>query len=104
HPPDAGPQTIRGRFWCDNAVANLLHTSDDYSEAERELHAVNLGALLAREFTPLPLSATRPLSTNYVAHCGISVVCDLVNRLLNNLPGVEALVAKLPPSGDARET
>lgn len=102
HPPEAGAETIRGRFWCDNGVCNLIHASDDYAEAERELKSVNLLHLLDREAVSLPLIEPIAAPEHYVAHSGISVVCDLVYRM--TLDRVEKKAAKLPPSGDAKET
>src|SRR5690606_31639541 len=104
HPAEAAPDAIRGRFWCDNAVANLLHTSDDYAEAVRELRAINLEHLLEAEPAPLPLLDALPPPTDYVAHSGISVMCDLVRRLCIGLGSAAPPVVKLPPSGDAKET
>lgn len=104
HPAEAAPNTIRGRFWCDNAVANLLHTSDDDAEAARELRAINLGYLLDAELIPRPLLDALPPPAGYVAHSGISVVGDLARRLCIGL-GLEAPSGvELPPSGDAKET
>lgn len=104
HPAEAAPHSIRGRFWCDNAVANLLHASDDDSEAERELRAINLEHLLDTEPTTRRLMAAVLPPTSYVAHSGISVMCDLVQRLCIGLGIAAPSVAELPPSGDAKET
>lgn len=100
HPAAAAPQSIRGRFWCDNAVCNLLHTSDDLAEAERELRAVHVS--LDREAAPMPLIEPIPAPVSYAAHSGLSVLCDVMNRVL--LGEGEKLVVDLPTSGDARET
>jgi len=99
-PAQAASESIRGRFWCDNGVCNLLHVSDDLAEAERELKAVGVWDALDVERTPLPLIEPIPAPTDYVAHSGISVVCDVVNRLLAG----EKIDVYLPPSGDAKET
>jgi nucleoside diphosphate kinase len=100
HPSEADTHTIRGRFWCDNAVCNLVHVSDNDDEAQRELRAVNIS--LDTESAPLPLIEPVPPSTRYVAHSGIAVLCDVVNRLL--LANGDTLEVTLPPSGDAKET
>ncbi len=99
-PAQASPESIRGRFWCDNGVCNLLHVSDDLAEAERELKSIHLS--LDFEGTPLPLFEPIPAPTSYVAHSGIAVVCDVVNRLLAGER--ETIVIQLPPSGNAKET
>lgn len=104
HPPLAAPESIRGRFWCDNGVCNLMHVSDNEAEAERELKAVRLWPLLDDELAALPLLDARSTPTHYVAHSGIVVLCDLVNRLLLTIPKAEKLAVALPPSGDAKET
>ena len=99
HPAEAPAESIRGRFWCDNAVCNLIHTSDDYMQAERELKVVNLSHLLDEEMTPKPLINPVPPPTSYIAHSGIAVVCDLVKRMFTTTDDV-----RLPSSGDAKET
>ncbi len=104
HPAEAAPDSIRGRFWCDNAICNLLHVSDDYAEAKRELQAIRLTPVLEETRTPLPLLDPIPNPTHYAAHCGISVVCDVVNRMILPLPDVLPLDVQLPPGGDAKET
>jgi nucleoside diphosphate kinase len=104
HPPEAQPGTIRGRMWCDNGVCNLMHTSDDYAEAERELKAVDLAEVLVAEPAALPLIDPIPRPTHYVAHSGIAVVCDVVRRMLMPLPDAPPFAVELPASGDARET
>lgn len=104
HPPLASPESIRGRFWCDNGVCNLLHVSDDEAEAERELRAIHLWDMLGETLTQVPLMDENPVPTSYIAHSGIVVACDVVNRILAATPGGGVLPVQLPPSGDAKET
>jgi nucleoside diphosphate kinase len=104
HPAEASPDSIRGRFWCDNAVCNLMHVSDDHDEAERELNAVKLSHLLDEEATQTRLFDAIPAPPSYIAHSGVSIVCDLVNRMLITIGDTEYAAVTLPPSGDARET
>lgn len=104
HPPLAAPQSIRGSFWCDNGVCNLMHVSDNEAEAERELKTVNLWHLMNDEMTIVPLLDPIPPPTHYVAHSGIVVLCDLVNRLLTTIPKAQKMIVNLPPSGNAKET
>jgi nucleoside diphosphate kinase len=104
HPAEAQPHTIRGRFWCDNAVCNLIHTSDSEAEAERELRALGLLPLLDETASPLPLMEKRPTPPDYVAHSGIWLVCDVVNRMLAEMHNAPRISVLLPLSGDAKET
>ncbi len=105
HPPEASPKSIRGRFWCDNGVCNLLHVSDNYAEAKRELGVVKVWDSLG-EIDPNPMSLIDPIPapTRYVAHSGISVACDVINRMLMGIPSARGLNIQLPPSGDSKET
>lgn len=104
HPAQADMASIRGRFWCDNAVCNLIHVSDDYQEAERELGAVRLLPVLDVEAAPAPLIEAAAAPTHYAGHSGISVVCDVVNRMLAAMGTIDRLAVQLPSSGDAKET
>lgn len=103
HPADAGAEAIRGRFWCDNAVCNLLHSSDDMAELERELKALRLGHVLDAEPTFGRLADLRPVDKRYVGHSSIVILCEVINRMLAAM-GAEPLRIELPESGDARET
>jgi nucleoside diphosphate kinase len=106
HPAEASPESIRGRFWCDNAVCNLMHASDDYQEAERELRAINLSDLLETDLTgtTLPLIEMNAIVPNYVAHSGISVLCSIVKRMLMVMDDEVGPDVQLPTSGDSKET
>jgi nucleoside diphosphate kinase len=102
-PAEAAAGSIRGGFWCDNGVCNLVHSSDDTAEAERELAALKLDHWLDEDVGHYPLLDPIPAPAAYVAHSGISVVCDVVNRLL--IAGnAECMPIRLPASGGARET
>ena len=102
-PAEAAAGTIRGSFWCDNGVCNLLHTSDDQAEAERELAAVKLEAWLDEEAGQAPLIAPHPAPQAQVAHSGIVSVAEVVNRVLLVM-NAEPSPLHLPASGSARET
>jgi hypothetical protein len=104
HPSEAGAETIRGRFWCDNGVCNLIHVSDDPAEAERELKAVRLLHLLDKQAAQMPLFAPIPTPERYIAHSGISIVLELVNRVLLTTNRAAIPAVTVPPSGDAKET
>jgi nucleoside diphosphate kinase len=102
-PAEAAAGSIRGGFWCDNGVCNLVHSSDDAAEAERELAALNLGHWLDEGAGQYPLMEPIPAPMAYIAHSAISVACDLVNRLLA-ARNVAGMATRLPPSGSAQET
>ena len=105
HPAEAESGTIRGSFWCDNLVCNLMHSSDDAAEAIRELRAIGFAELLDNPptVTGCPAVPTN-ITGNYVAHSSIVVVCDIVNRVLLTMNHLQPLTYTLPPSGDAHET
>jgi nucleoside diphosphate kinase len=102
HPAQAEAQTIRGSFWCDNAVCNLIHSSDSAAELERELKAVGLGELLDSAPKMGRLAQVRPQA--YPTHSGIVSVCDVVKRVLEISDDAELFEYELPSSGDAHET
>jgi nucleoside diphosphate kinase len=105
HPVDAASTAIRGRFWCDNAVCNLLHSSDDVPEMERELEALHLTDLLASEpVTMGQLAQPNVLDPHYISHSSIVVLCDVVNRMLVTTGDIKQLEYELPQSGDSKET
>lgn len=95
HPSEAAGNTIRGRFWCDNAVTNLMHVSDDEAEIQRELSAI--GFNMDRDIIPLPLM--QPEAHIIPKHSGIFTVYDVLKRQGANLPDYT-----LPASGSAQET
>ncbi len=102
-PAEAAADTIRGSFWCDNGVCNLVHTSDDQAEAERELAVLKLDHLLDEDISQFPLIDPTPAPNAYVAHSGISIVCDVVNRVLIS-SNTKPMTIRLPTSGSAKET
>jgi nucleoside diphosphate kinase len=102
HPAEAAAESIRGRFWCDNAVCNLIHTSDNTREAEREIGSVGLSERLDYEGAALAL--IDPIPIGYAPHSGISVVYEVVRRSGFTSEGIHHPVAQLPVSGSARET
>ena len=104
HPAEAPPDSVRGRFWCDTAVGNLMHTSDNIAEARRELATVNLSHLLGETLSPKLLIPPRPTPTYSISHCAISVVCDVVYRMIIATFSTRTARVHLPVSGIARET
>lgn len=107
HPAEAAEESIRGSFWCDNGICNLLHNSDDAVEAERELGVLKLERWLDEEIDETgraPLIDPVPAAGSYIAHSGIVTVCEVVNRVLIAAENTAPLPVRLPPSGSARET
>lgn len=104
HPVESNTGTIRGSFWCDNGICNLVHSSDDIAEAMRELEAVKLLHLLKEDFMPVELIPAIVSPSKYIAHSGILTVCHLVNRMIMTMRDEEAIDIQLPPSGDAKES
>lgn len=102
-PAEAAEGSIRGGFWCDNGICNLMHTSDDTAEALRELAALKLDHWLDDETGQAPLMAPIPAPSDYVAHSGIAIVCDVMYRILI-AENAEAASIHLPVSGNAKET
>jgi len=95
-PAESAPDTIRGRFWCDNPVANLIHVSDTEEAMAREgriLAALPAGRLPGRAALRRPWGWARH-----------SALPTLV-RLLAPECGIDPYRALLlPRSGDAAET
>lgn len=102
-PAEAAAGSIRGGFWCDNGVCNLAHTSDDVPEAMRELAALKLDHWLDEEAGQVPLIDPIPAPTAVVAHSGISIVCDVVKRVLS-VGTAKPKSIDLPVSGSAKQT
>lgn len=102
-PAEAAAGTIRGGFWCDNGVCNLTHSSDDNAEAIRELGAVGLDHWLDEDTGHAPLIDATTAPSQYVAHSGIAIAADVVNRMLIG-DHAAPLAVTLPASGSAKET
>ncbi len=102
-PAEAAAGSIRGGFWCDNGVCNLVHTSDDTAEAQRELAALQLTHWLEEDAGQGRLIDPIPAPAAYAAHSGISIVCDVAARVLI-AASMEPLAFQLPAAGGAQET
>lgn len=110
HPAHCTGATIRGRFWCDNPSANLVHVSDDGEAAVREL-------LLLRSSSPdlfaantatarLPPRGLPPFLDSgpcRPAHSAILTLCSLVAVHLSQR-GMGFSPVHVPPNEDARQT
>lgn len=95
-PAESGPETIRGRFWCDNPVANLIHVSDSEEAMAREGRI--LAALPAGR---LPGQAAPRRAWDWTRH---SALPTLVRLLASDLGLDPHRLLALPRSGDAAET
>lgn len=95
-PAESDPDTIRGRFWCDNPVANLIHVSDDEETMAREGRI--LAALPAGH---LPGQAALRRPWGWTRHSALPTLV----RLLGPECGADPRRLLVPPrSGDAAET
>lgn len=103
-PAESGADTLRGRFWCDNGVCNLVHVSDNLTEAEHELKTLQLDSIFDQTAEVYPLMEVNPVPMNTIAHSGIIVVCEVVKRVLGSLKASPQFAFELPESGNARET
>jgi nucleoside diphosphate kinase len=104
-PARCAASTVRGRFWCDNGVANLVHVSDDAGEVARELGVLRSfepglfsGRLSTQGLAPFP-----DVGPPAPRHSGILTLCSLVEALLSpeesDRPRLD-----VPDNEDARET
>jgi nucleoside diphosphate kinase len=105
HPARCSGSTIRGRFWCDNPTANLVHVSDDGAAAVRQLQV--LRSLEPELFGgQVPMQALAPFRESGPAtpgHSAILTLCSLVTAHLSS-QGSAVPRLQVPESGDARET
>lgn len=105
NPSESSSDTIRGSFWCDNSTCNLMHCSDDENEIIRELKVLGLSKTLAESIEEkIPLIDVRSAPEKVIPHCSISVLCDVVNRLLPSLYGVNSVDYLLPKNGFTEDT
>jgi len=109
HPARCPESTIRGRFWCDNPVANLVHASDDRADAARELDVLRTlvpdlfrGDLFRGNLTTGEVAPYADAGPPTPRHSGILTLCSLVARLLSHR-GVAFQQLELL-DGDARQT
>ena len=97
HPAFANPDTIRGRFYCDSPLCNLMHSSDCESEFLRELGV--LGGLQYIDETSnqmLILEPTENVSES-INHSGIISLYEVTRRHLNTVYNY-SFAKVLPPS------
>jgi nucleoside diphosphate kinase len=86
HPARCTGATIRGRFWCDNPTANLVHVSDDGGAVVRELGVLRSlePELFGGRVPVLALAPFRDSGPPTPAHSGILTLCSLVTTLLSS--------------------
>lgn len=106
HPAQADAGAIRGRFWCDNAVLNLIHVSDNESEAIREFDAIHASSILQQPADGFPERLMPPNTdpTAHVNHSGIFTVLKVMRRMAMCEYNSPPLRIFLPESGDVQET
>jgi nucleoside diphosphate kinase len=104
HPADSAANTVRGSFWCDSSVTNLMHCSDGRVEVERELDALGLNALLDGVVAEGRLLHRESNDEVTPAHCALRVVSDIANRMLQTTHDVDPVRFRLPESGASTET
>ncbi len=106
HPALAGSGEIRRRFWNDNAVCNLIHSSDSIDDVAREFQVLGLSDVLDIQSgkKPLTLLEPIPLPDRYVSHSGIVVMYDVIRRMLATQGAILPAPVSLPASGDAHAT
>lgn len=82
HPADATSDSVRGRFWCDNPLCNLMHSSDSPLELAREMSLILLPSFIEGNVDivhPMEFK-TQPI----VRHSGIILfhqrLCSLIYR------------------------
>ncbi|MGF6227983.1 nucleoside diphosphate kinase [Inquilinus ginsengisoli] len=95
-PAESAFETIRGRFWCDNPVANLIHVSDHEESMAREGRIL---ATLPAGRPPAGTALRRPWS--WTRH---SALPTLVRLLAPDCGLDPQRLLVLPRSGDAVET
>lgn len=101
-PAESPANTIRGSFWCDNAICNLSHCSDDLVDAERELNILKLTQVFEQKSRPTELFPAIDDPRPFVTHSAIYHVSQLVNRLLLN-DGIAPIEAALLASHDSKD-
>jgi len=95
-PAESAPDTIRGRFWCDTPVANLIHVSDSEEAMARE------GRILAA--LPAGRLPDRPELRRPWGRARHSALPTLVRLLAPECGFDPHRLLALPRSGDAVET
>jgi nucleoside diphosphate kinase len=92
HPAKADGDTIRGRYWCDSPLTNLLHSSDSESELLRELSVVNGLGYLNKDARNVTWQPRSPLFANQIQHSGIILFCKTIVEHLNNSQNCQLLL------------
>lgn len=94
HPADANPGTIRGRFWCDNSVCNLIHVSDDAERAIREFDILQANSLRHRAVAECHALTESREPVGLVRHCALLELRRAILRMVDTshvpcIPGQE---------------
>lgn len=84
HPARAEKNTVRGRFLCDNAICNLIHTSDDVPEMIRELTAIGRYGLLKVPFCDREINSSFfNGGRDRLSHNGAYTFLKVISRINN---------------------
>lgn len=83
HPAMAGVDTIRGRFYCDNLLCNLMHSSDSYRDMYRELEVIEKIDVLDEEAELVPLINSKKVTIDQIYHSSIVTLYKGIKRYLS---------------------
>lgn len=97
-PAKADPRSIRGHFWCDNPVCNLLHVSDDPSIMREELRILRFLEVAGGQIKSK--NTNHVLNNNRIKHSALWEFSKTISVLARR----EIEEAPLPESGKAKET
>ena len=105
HPASCSDESVRGRFWCDNSLTNLLHVSDSAEEAVRELGVLRSlePGLFDASLTTLALAPFGEWEAPSPRHCAVWTLCSLLMTDLST-QGVPFSPLTLPAGESARAT
>jgi nucleoside diphosphate kinase len=101
HPAKAEGHTIRGNFWCDNPICNLIHSSDNPTEAEKELKILNVFEKLNTvDKKNLPLFIKTNTHALQAQHSSIIILYKILVRYLSTQTSTKLKYIDFP-SGSA---
>jgi nucleoside diphosphate kinase len=92
HPSKAIKESIRGRFWCDSSLCNLMHSSDSLQEMERELTVLGGLEYLKEQPQKMEFLPSLALNINNTNHSGIIFLCRIIIKYLQNKHRIELIL------------
>ena len=101
HPAEAKSQSIRSRYWCDNAVMNLIHVSDNLEAATHEIGIIQscAGGFEITNQVLQCLPQDDAITVSQVEHSGILVFLRMVQRLVESYSNIR--LGKIDCSGNS---